>query len=100
MLDIFVGDRFYFNSYGAANGQIVPDFLIVENISSDGMFVTARYENRAVDRRKRLFARDNLVFDSNLNPRRDDPTWIFVRAKGEKDGTSTVAQGSDPSSAH
>ena len=79
MSDICLGDKFYFNSYCVKRGFTMPDYLSVSDISKNGEFITGQYENHAVDTRPRLFAKKNLIFDSNLNPKRDDPSWIFVK---------------------
>lgn len=76
--DIAIGDKFYFNSYCVDKKLTLPDYLIVQSISEDG-FVKAKYENHAVDTRSRLFSAKNLLFDSNLNPKRSDPSWIFTK---------------------
>ena len=78
MPDILVGDKFYFNNYCVQKGYTIPDYLLVTEISKDGNYVTAEYINHAVDTRPRLFAKKNLLFDSNLNPKREDPSWIFI----------------------
>lgn len=85
MTDISIGDRFYFNNYCVQKGYSVPDYLIVTDILPSGDFVKAEYENHAVDTRPRLFSKKNLHFDSNLNPKRDDPSWIFTKAKAQED---------------
>lgn len=84
MSDICLGDKFYFNSYCVKHNFSIPDYMIVSDISKDGHFVSAQYENHAVDTRPRLFAKENLYFDSNLNPKREDPSWIFCKAKENK----------------
>lgn len=80
MSDICIGDRFYFNNYCVQKGLSLPDILMVKEITKDGEFVKAEYESHAVDQRPRLFAMKNLMFDSNLNPKRETPSWIFVKA--------------------
>lgn len=90
MIAIQIGDRFYFNNYCVARGFTLPDYLIVTDITHDGKFVHAQYENHFIDTRPRMFAMENLWFDSNLNEKREDPSWIFLKAKDE-----TMAQGSD-----
>lgn len=89
MSDICLGDRFYFNNYCVRKKLSLPDILVVSDISKEG-FITAEYESHAVDQRPRMFAKKNLLFDSNLNPKRQDPAWIFIKAQDE-----TVAQRSD-----
>lgn len=79
MSDICIGDRFYFNNYCVQKGLSLPDILMVKEITKDGEFVKAEYESHAVDQRPRLFAIKNLEFDSNLNPKRETPSWIFVK---------------------
>lgn len=79
-MDILVGDKFYFNSYCVERRFSLPDYLIVSDISKDGKYVTGQYENHTVDTRPRLFSIDNLKFDSNLNPKRENPSWIFLKA--------------------
>lgn len=79
-MDILVGDKFYFNSYCVEKGFSLPDYLIVSDISKDGKYVTGQYENHTVDTRPRLFSIENLKFDSNLNPKRESPSWIFLKA--------------------
>lgn len=81
MTDISIGDKFYFNNYCVKRGFTLPDYLIVTDITKQGEFVTAQYENHFVDTRPRLFSKKNLLFDSNLNARREDPSWIFLKAK-------------------
>lgn len=81
--DICVGDKFYFNSYCVQRGFSIPDYLEVSEISKDGEFITGQYVNHAVDTRPRLFAKRNLLFDSNLNPKRENPGWIFTKVKEE-----------------
>ena len=82
-MDIQLGDKFYFNSYCVARGFSMPDYLIVSDIVNDGAYVYAQYENHAVDTRPRMFSTKNLTFDSNLNPKRADPSWIFLKVKEE-----------------
>lgn len=84
MNDICLGDRFYFNNYCVKNKLSLPDFLVVTDISKDGEFIKAEYESHAVDQRPRLFAKKNLMFDSNLNPKRETPSWIFVKAMDDE----------------
>lgn len=86
MSDICIGDRFYFNNYCVQKGYSLPDFLVVTDIFKDGEFIKAEYESHAVDQRPRLFAMANLSFDSNLNPKRETPSWIFVKAVEEEEG--------------
>lgn len=80
MSEICIGDRFYFNNYGVQKGYTLPDYLIVKDITHEGSYVHAVYENHAIDTRERLFSSKNLEFDSNLNPKRENPGWIFVKA--------------------
>jgi len=80
MDDILIGDMFYFNNFGVRNGHCIPDYMRVTEISKCGSFITAVYENHAVDNRPRLFSKKNLMFDSNLNPKRENPSWIFTKA--------------------
>ena len=80
MADISIGDLFYFNNPGVSKGHCLPDYMRVTEISKCGSFVTAKYENHAVDTRPRLFSMKNLEFDSNLNPKRENPSWIFKKA--------------------
>ena len=82
MTDISIGDRFYFNNYCVQKGYNLPDYMVVSDIS--GEFVKAEYESHAVDTRPRLFAKKNLQFDSNLNPKRSDPSWIFTKVKEDE----------------
>ena len=83
MTDIQIGDKFYFNNYCASRGFSLPDYLIVTGMPQNGAYVEAQYENHFVDTRPRMFATKNLQFDSNLNPKREDPSWIFVKAENE-----------------
>lgn len=79
-MDICVGDMFYFNNPDVQRHLSIPDYLRVTEISKCGSFVTAVYENHMVDTRPRLFSIKNLFFDSNLNPKRENPSWIFLKA--------------------
>ena len=79
-MDICIGDMFYFNSPGIEKGHCLPDYMRVTEISKCGYFVTAVYEARAVETRPRLFSMKNLQYDSNLNPNRSNPSWIFKKA--------------------
>lgn len=90
-MDILVGDKFYFNSYCVEKGFSLPDYLIVSDISKDGKYVTGQYENHTVDTRPRLFSIENLKFDSNLNPKRESPSWIFLKALGGADDHADLA---------
>lgn len=74
--DILVGTRFYHNNYSTAHGQVLPDYLIVQEIKND--FLTATYENHYVYTKERVFSLKNLWQDSNLNPKNKDPEWVFV----------------------
>ena len=82
-IDIKLGDKFYFNNYCVSRGFSLPDYLIVTDITNDGKFIHAQYENHYIDTRPRMFAFENLAFDSNLNANREDPSWIFLKAKEE-----------------
>ena len=79
-MDIQLGDKFYFNSYCVDRHMTLPDYLIVTNFKYDGQFLEAQYENHYVDTNPRTFATKNLQFDSNLNPKREKPSWIFLKA--------------------
>lgn len=79
-MDIQLGDKFYFNSYCVDRHMTLPDYLIVTAFKHNGAFVEAQYENHFVDTQPRTFAVQNLQFDSNLNPRREKPSWIFLKA--------------------
>lgn len=81
MGEIQLGDKFYFNNYCVSRGFSLPDYLIITDFTKDGRFAYAQYENHFVETRPRMFSVDNLVFDSNLNPQREDPSWIFLKAK-------------------
>lgn len=87
-MDILIGDKFYFNSYCVMKHFSLPDYLIISGISKDGKYVTGQYENHAVDTRPRLFSIDNLKFDSNLNPKRENPSWIFLKAICEEENAN------------
>lgn len=83
-MDIQLGDKFYFNSYCVDRHMTLPDYLIVTAFKHNGAFVEAQYENHFVDTQPRTFAVQNLQFDSNLNPRREKPSWIFLKAIEEE----------------
>ena len=76
--DISVGSKFYHNNYTTAHGLSLPDYLIVTDIHNG--FVTAKYENHYVYTKERVFGFENLWQESNLNPKVEDPEWIFVNA--------------------
>lgn len=92
MNDICLGDVFYFDTDGVRRGLSVPDYMKVSKISEDGKFVTAKYEARTVAINDRLFSYQNLWFDSNLNPKREKPNWIFVKGL---EANASMAQGSN-----
>lgn len=75
--NIYLGDRFYYNSHTVSKGLTIPDYFIVTKVSGD--IVVAKPENRYIDTRERLFSIDNLWLDSNLNPHASNPSWIFVK---------------------
>ena len=79
-MDIQLGDKFYFNSYCVDRHFTIPDYLIVTGFKYGGEFVEAQYENHYVDTNPRTFSVKNLKFDSNLNPKREKPSWIFLKA--------------------
>ena len=83
---ICLGDKFYFNNYCVQKHYTIPDYLIVTEIKDE--FITAEYENHGVDQRPRIFSKKNLVFDSNLNDRREDPSWIFLKAISQNEQRS------------
>lgn len=77
---IKVGDRFYHNNHTTKIGASLPDYLIITKIKVDHPYATiyARYENHWVDTVERMFS-DIILYDSNLYPYAEDPSWIFVR---------------------
>ena len=78
---IQVGDRFYFNNPCVRKKLTLPDYLIVTEVAGTkggtGFYFSAKYENRAIDRKERHFS-DVILRDSNRNPNNQDPSWIFV----------------------
>lgn len=82
--NVRVGDRFYLNNFSTRNGHVLPDYLIVTDIQryADGpiKFVTAKYENRATYTKERILGA-SFLDDSNLNPLKKNPSWIFVSQK-------------------
>lgn len=73
--DIHVGDRFYLNSHTVRNGIDLPDFQIVQWVK--GEFFGVKYENCSIGNVERTMG-IAVLDDSNLNPNRTDPSWIFV----------------------
>lgn len=78
--DLQAGQRFYHNNYGTAKGHCLPDYLIIQRLKkhSNGYYIEAEYENHAVYTKERLFAAENLLPFSSLNPDCEKPEWIFV----------------------
>lgn len=74
-----VGAKFYHNNYSTANGQSIPDYLIV--LENKNGFITAKYENHYVYTKERTFSESNLYASSNLNPRQKKPEWIFLKSR-------------------
>lgn len=72
---IRVGDRFYLNSHTVRKGLDLPDFQIVTWIK--GEFFGVKYENRGIGNIERIMG-ISVLDDSNRNPKRTDPSWIFV----------------------
>jgi len=75
-IDIYKGDKFYFDNYGTKTKTCMPDYLIVTKVTGD--LVEAKYENRAIHTKERTFSKKNLIADSNLNPDVKNPQWVFI----------------------
>jgi len=76
MADIYKGDRFYRNNFSVRNHHSMPDYLIVQRVKDD--LVEAKYENHSVYTKERPLSKQELLTDSNLNPKAKNPSWIFV----------------------
>lgn len=74
------GQRFYHNNYSTAKGHSLPDYLIIKRLKkhSNGYYIEAEYENHSIYTKERVFAAENLLPFSSLNPDCENPEWIFV----------------------
>lgn len=74
------GQRFYHNNYNTAKGHCLPDYLVIQRLKkhSNGYYIEAEYENHSIYTKERLFAAENLLPFSSLNPDCKNPEWIFV----------------------
>lgn len=74
------GQRFYHNNYSTAKGHSIPDYLVIRRLKKykNGYFIEAEYENHSIYTKERLFAAENLLPFSSLNPDCENPEWIFV----------------------
>lgn len=75
-----VGDKFYQNYPLVRKGVDLPETMRVTDISDDGFYFRAKYENRAVHNLERTFS-SIMLYDSNLNPDCKEPGWIFNSQK-------------------
>lgn len=72
---IEVGDRFYLNTNAVMKGLDIPDYNIITWIK--GEFFGVKYENCGIGNIERTMG-IAVLDDSNLNPVRTKPSWIFV----------------------
>lgn len=74
------GQRFYHNNYSTTKGHCLPDYLVIQRLKKheNGYYIEAEYENHSIYTKERLFAAENILPFSSLNPNCENPEWIFV----------------------
>lgn len=80
--NLWDGQKFYHNNYTTEKGYSLPDYLILEGVKlighgSEKMYLlVGKYENHEVYTKERVLS-DMILMDSNLNPKCENPEWIF-----------------------